>query len=178
MARPYEKAFLEAFDAYADALFRHAFFRVSNRERAKDLTQDAFLKAWDYLREGNDVREWKSFLYRVLNNLIIDEYRRTKEESLDALLENASASQMALVATGSRTEKEERLDDELMLEKIRALIPSLPETYRTTITLRYIDGLSPKEIAAMLGISENVASVRIHRALAQLRTLCGPLETL
>ncbi|MDE2173430.1 MAG: RNA polymerase sigma factor [Patescibacteria group bacterium] len=178
MARPYEEEFLKAFDEYADALFRHASFRIKSRERARDLTQDTFLKAWDYAREGNEVREWRGFLYRVLNNLIIDEYRRIKEESLDSLLEDSPMKANALVATGSRDEKEERLDDELMIGKIRALIPKLPDAYRTAITMRYIDDLSLKEIAAALGISENVVSVRIHRAVAQLKKLCESAETI
>lgn len=172
MARPYENAFLEAFDEYADALFRHASFRVSSRERAKDLTQDTFLKAWDYVRKGNEVRQWKSFLYRILNNLIIDEYRRIQEESLDSLLEDSAAQANMLIAVGSRSEKEERLDDELMIEKIQALIPTLPQTYRAVLTMRYVDGLSTKEIAATLDISENVVSVRVHRGLAHLKKLC------
>ncbi len=172
MERPYETAFLEAFEEYADALFRHASFRISNRDRAKDLTQDAFLKAWDYIREGNEVRHWKSFLYRTLNNLIIDEYRRAKEESLDSLLEDSATAANTLIAVGSRFEKEKQLDDEFTIEKIHALISTLPDTYRTTLTMRYVDGFSTKEIAASLGVSENVVSVRVHRALAQLKELC------
>ncbi|MHB1769724.1 MAG: RNA polymerase sigma factor [Minisyncoccota bacterium] len=175
MTRPYENAFLEAFDEYADALFRHASFRLKSRERATDLTQDAFLKAWDYVHEGNEVRNWKSFLYRVLNNLIIDEYRRTKEESLDSLLEDSTAQANTLLAAGSRAEKEEELNEEFMLEKIRTLISGMPDAYRAALTMRYIDGLSAKEIAGALGVSENVAAVRIHRALARLKELCGSL---
>ena len=173
-----EKAYLAAFSEYSDALFRHAYFRISSRERALDLTQDTFVKAWDYLREGGDVKHWKSFLYRVLNNLIIDEYRKNKTHSLDALVENEPVVAEALLAHGSRREKEEHLDDELMIEKIRELIPKLPESYRVALGLRYVDGLSPKEIASLLGISENVASVRIHRAVAQLRKLCEPFTKL
>jgi RNA polymerase sigma-70 factor (ECF subfamily) len=172
MAHPHEDAFLEAFDEYADALFRHASFRVSNRERAKDLTQDTFLKAWDYIRAGNKVREWKSFLYRILNNLIIDEYRRIKEESLDSLLEDSPVQANTLIAVGSRSEKEERLDDDLMIKKVRALIPTLPQTYRAVLTMRYIDDFSIKEIAMALEVSENVVSVRVHRGLARLKELC------
>lgn len=172
MARPYENAFLEAFDEYADALFRHASFRIKSRERAKDLIQDTFLKAWDYIREGNEVRQWKSFLYRILNNLIVDEYRRIKEESLDSLLEDSITRANMLIADGSRAEKEKRLDDELMIEKIRALIPTLSQTYRAVLTMRYVDGFSTKEIAVALDISENVVSVRVHRGLARLKELC------
>ena len=173
MARAYEDAFLEAFDEYSDALFRHASFRISNPERVKDLTQDTFLKAWDYVYAGNEIHNWRSFLYRILNNLIIDEYRRKKEQSLDALLENSPVQAHNVVSVGSRAEKEKQLDDEMLIERIRTFIPKLPEAYRTTITMRYIDGFSIKEIAEMLGISENVAAVRSHRGLAQLKKLCG-----
>ena len=81
-----ESAYLAAFEENADALFRHASYRVSDRERARDLTQDTFLKTWDYLSGGGEIRNFKSFLYRTMHNLIIDEYRKKKSSSLDALL--------------------------------------------------------------------------------------------
>lgn len=169
MRESYEQAFLKAFDEYADALFRHASFRLSNRDRARDITQDTFIKAWDYARKGETVRHWKSLLYRILNNLIIDEYRRTKEGSLDALLDEDPAQTEALFSTGGRAEKEEQFDTAQDAARVRALIPRLPDSYRVVVTMRYLDDLSPKEIAATLGISENVVSVRLHRAVARLR---------
>jgi RNA polymerase sigma-70 factor (ECF subfamily) len=169
----HERAFLEAFDAYADALFRHACLRLSDRERAKDTTQDTFIKAWDYLVGGHEVREWRSFLYRVLNNLIIDEYRRTKELSLDALIEDTAGDTAILTAPEGRREKEESFDIAYAVERIRLLIAELPEPHRGTLILRYVDGLTPREIAAALDISENAAAVRIHRAVARLRALCA-----
>lgn len=177
MERPHEQSYLTAFDEHADALFRHACFRVRSRERATDLVQDAFIKAWDYVQEGGEVRHWKSFLYRVLNNLIIDEYRKTREESLDAMLENEPLADNPLLATGGRMETEDRLNDALLIERIRGRIQELPESYRSVLTLRYLDGFSPKEVAQLLDISENVASVRIHRAIARLRELCGSPDT-
>ncbi len=177
MSTSFEQAFLEAFDAHADALFRHASFRLSNRERAADLTQETFLKAWEYARTGGEIRHHKSFLYRILNNLIIDEYRKAKEESLDILTENNPVEASELLAVGSRNEKEGQLNDELLVEKIRTVIPQLPEALREAVTLRYIDDLSPKEIAALLEISENVVSVRIHRGVAKLRELCALFTT-
>lgn len=174
MASFQEDAFLKAFDEHADALFRHACFRTSSREKALDLTQEAYLKVWDYLRQGKEVTHWKSFLYRVLDNLIIDEYRRIREESLDAYADGQTARVESLLATGSRSEKEEKLDDELQIELIRKHIPMLSEHHRAAITLRYIDGFTPKEIAKLLDLSENAVSVRIHRAVKELRELCVP----
>lgn len=170
-----EKAFLEAFEAHADALFRHAYFRLSDRERAYDLAQDTFLKAWDYVAGGGTVKQYKSFLYRILHNLIIDEYRKKKSGSLDELLENETAapSVEALLSEGSVAEIEEAYDTATLIDKVRSHIPELPDDYRVALTLRFIDGLSTGEIADTIGVSENVVSVRIHRGVAKLRALCN-----
>lgn len=168
-----EQAFLEAFERHADALFRHALFRVSDRERAYDLAQDAFMRAWDYVRGGGEVREYKSFLYRILHNLIIDEYRRKRSVSLDELLENeASASATErLLSEGDVVELEEELDKRVLVERIKARLPELGEGYRIALTLRFVDGLTTGEIAEALGVSENVVSVRIHRGITKLKTM-------
>lgn len=170
-----EKAFLEAFEAHADALFRHAFFRVSDREKAYDLTQDTYLKAWDYVVQGGEVRQYKSFLYRILHNLIVDSYRKKSSRSLDELLENeaTAAATEALLSEGSVREVEESMDESMLVVKIRERIPELPEHYRDVLTLRFIDGLGTGEIAEMTGVSENVVSVRIHRGIAKLKTICN-----
>jgi RNA polymerase sigma-70 factor (ECF subfamily) len=168
----HESAFIDAFDAHADALFRHACMRIADRERARELTQDAFIKAWDYVAAGHEIGQWKSFLYRVLNNLIIDEYRRAKDLSLDALAETDPTLAGTLVTTGDRAALETALDDARALERVRALIKEMPDPYRTALILRYVDGLAPKEIAEALGESENAVSVRIHRAVGKLRELC------
>ena len=170
-----EKAFLEAFDAYADALYRHAYFRLSDKERAYDLSQDTFLKAWDYVAGGREIKQYKSFLYRILHNLIIDEYRRKKSGSLDALLENEAAAPVIeeMLSEGSVRETEEAYDEVALVGNIRSRIPELPDDYRVALTLRFIDGLSTGEIAQTVGVSENVVSVRIHRGVAKLRALCN-----
>ena len=167
-----EKAYLEAFETYSDPLFRHAFFRLSNRDRALELTQEAFLKAWDYVHGGGEVQQYKSFLYRILNNLIIDEYRKNKQSSLDEMLENDTGELEMKMSDGSVRETEESLDQEALIETVRARIPELPDVYREAITMRYIDGFTPKEIAGMIGVTENVVSVRLHRGVIKLKALC------
>lgn len=174
MVQSAKESYLEAFDLYADALFRHAQLRLPSRAQAIDLTQDTFIKAWDYLRGGGTIHHWKSFLYRTLNNLIIDEYRRSKSDSLDALLEADLADATARASTGSREELEAGFDAAFALERVHAVLPQLPDTDRSVIVMRYLDGLSPHEIADVIGISENATSVRLHRALGKLRKLCEP----
>lgn len=163
-----EQLFLAAFDEYGDALFRHASIRISDRERAIDLVHDTFTKAWSYLRAGHQVEAFRPFLYKVLNNLIIDEYRKRKEASLDALLE------MEGVNEGSFDELVEDSVESLAatIDGRRAfdLLNKLSDEYKEVITLRFIDGLGPKEISELIEESENVVSVRLHRALKALRT--------
>jgi RNA polymerase sigma-70 factor (ECF subfamily) len=170
-----EEQFLAAFEKYSSDLFRHASFKLSNRDRATDLTQDTFIKAWEYARKGGEVKEWKSFLYHAMDNLIIDEYRKKKSLSLDALIEDDPVQATIATSSSSRSDIEDKLNDELMIEKIRGVIPQLSPQYQTVLTLRYIDDFSIPEIAKHLKITENVVSVRIHRALAHMRELCEPL---
>lgn len=164
-----ESRFLEAFEMYSDALFRHAALRIADRDRALDIVHDTFAKAWSYLRNGHEVGSFRPFLYKVLNNLIIDEYRKQRESSLDQLLavdgvdegnfpELSENSTEALAATidGSRA---------------FAVIQELPDTYREVLVLRFVDGLGPKEISELIEVSENIVSVRIHRGLKALRQI-------
>lgn len=163
-----EERFLEAFEEYGDALFRHAFLRLSDRERAIDLVHDTYTKVWSYVRSGQEIDSFRPFLYKVLNNLIIDEYRKRKESSLDALLEVEGVTEGSF---------EDLVDDSTAalaatIDGRRAfdLLQSLSNEYREVITLRFVDGLGPKEIAELIEESENVVSVRLHRALKALRT--------
>ncbi len=162
-----EERFLKAFDEYADALFRHAAYRLSDRERSIELVHDTFTKAWGYLRDGREIDSYKPFLYKVLNNLIIDEYRRRKEVSLDSLLaeEGRNEGSFEELKSGSIEELTFALD----ARKASELIHELPNVYREVIVLRYVDGLGPKEISDLIEETENVVSVRIHRALRLLR---------
>jgi len=129
------------------------------------------MKTWDHVVRGGSIDNWKAFLFRVLNNLIIDEYRKKKSTSLDALLEQETVSEGSFddLQTGGREEVERTHDvqfDTALLEK--ALADLRPDD-RDIIVHRYIDELSPRDIARMLSETENVVSVRIHRALARLR---------
>lgn len=161
-----EAAFLEAFDVYADALFRHAFFRVSDREKAKDLVSDTFAKTWDYLVKGNQIDDFRPFLYRTLNRLIIDTYRRKKSDSLDALLDEGD------VPMGAFTELVEGSLDELAwaldAKRVPELLAAMPESYREVVVMRHIDELLPAEIAELLNEPVNTVSVRIHRGMQWL----------
>ncbi len=162
-----EERFLAAFDEYGDALFRHAFLRISDREKAIDVVHDTYTKIWSYIRNGHEIESFRPFLYKVLNNLIIDEYRKTKESSLDALFEQDGVDEGTFSELSESTV--ESLAATIDGRQAFELLENLPDEYREVIVLRFVDGLGPKEIAALVEESENIVSVRIHRGLKMLR---------
>lgn len=168
-----EELFDDAFRQYADELFRHAYLRLSDREKAVDLVQDCFVRTFGPGKDPSGIRDMRAFLYQTLRNLVIDEYRRKKSASLDAMLEEEDANPDALVPTDETNTLEaatERLDGRAALAKVA----ELPSAYAEAILLRFVDGLSPGEIAKRVGASENLVSVRIHRGLKELKKLLTP----
>jgi RNA polymerase sigma-70 factor (ECF subfamily) len=171
--REKEQAFERAFEAHVDELFRHAYLRLSDRERANEVVQETFLRTWDYVSRGQEVRDYRAFLYRTLRHLIIDEYRRHKSISLESMLSDESQSIEDLMPPDNTNTLEAatiRYDGARVLGKVQ----ELPDIYREVILLRYVEGLSPQEIARYLNESENVVSVRIHRGLKKLKMLLEP----
>lgn len=167
IAMGHEERFLKAFEEYGDALFRHATFRINDRERAIDVVHDTYTKVWSYIRNGHEIDAFRPFLYKVLNNLIVDEYRRTKELSLDAILETEGIDE------GSFEELNENNLETLIAtidgKKAFEVLEKLPDSYREVIIFRFVDELRPREISELIEESENVVSVRIHRGLRMIR---------
>lgn len=132
--------------------------------------QETFLRTWEYLRKGNTAQNMKALLYRIANNLIIDTYRRDslrKEESLEKLHEDSGFDPPDPAQSPMRD-----MEGSQVIETIDAI----PEPYRTAIVMRYIDGLSPKDIGELLSVSANVVSVRIHRGVEHLKSILSPTD--
>lgn len=160
MKQTLEKMFLTVYDTHADAIFRHCYFRVYDRERARELMQEAFTKTWEYLANGKKIKNIRAFVYKTANNLIIDQSRKKKEASVEAL---DDAGQLPTAPTIIPNV----VDTALLLAKLEKVDAS----YRHAVYMRYVDGLSPKEIAEISGESVNVISVRIHRGVKKLKEL-------
>lgn len=153
--------FLKLYDELSDAIFRHCYFRVSDREKAKDLTQETFIKVWGYIdKNSSEIKNLKAFVYKIASNLIIDDYRKKKAVSLDDLQETGF-DPMGDNKSGIETQ----LEGKEMLE----LLNGLDDKYREAIVMRYIDNLTPKEIAEQIGESENNVSVRINRGIKMIK---------
>lgn len=163
-----ERQFLKLYEDLAEPIFRHCYFRLSDRERARDIMQESFTRTWEQLTDGVEIKNLKAFVYRVANNLIIDTYRKKKESSLDALQEDGF---------DPGTDDHENILSMIAEKELVELLDSLNDKYRQVIIMRYIDGLPPREIAAVIGETENVISVRLHRGLHQVRDLIKQQES-
>ena len=154
--------FLQIYDSYADDIYRFCYLKVSNRELAQDLSQEVFTRFWQALREGTVMRSERALLYTMARNLVIDWYRKKKESSLDVLTEQG------LEFGGDGADDVTREAE--MAEALR-MVSQLDEASRDVLILRFVDGLSPKEIALLSGESANAVSVRLNRAMKKMRTL-------
>ena len=161
MKRIDEEKFISVYDENADALFRYAYFRLYDRERAKELMQEAFLKTWEYLESGKKIDNVRAFLYRIVHNLSVNEAVRHKSYSLDEMREVAGFDP----AETHENTPEEEAEYQLVLSRIQELAPD----ERDVLVMRYIEGLPVSVIAEALEEAPNTVSVRIHRALKKLR---------
>ena len=162
------KRFSELHERESDAIFRFCVLRVSRREVALDLTQDTFIRFWDKIARGEEIKNERAFLFTIARNLIIDWYRKEKPYSLDALEEpneneGSFGRQLAFEESTSEAETEAGL--------ILKLINELDRQYREVVYMRFVEELKPREIGEIIGESPNVVSVRINRGLKALRLL-------
>ena len=141
-----------------------AFFKVNNHDLGGDLVQDTFIKTWSYLVKGGKIDTMKAFLYHILNNLIIDQYRKHKTTSLDVLLEKG-------FDPSENNDDEGRLLNILDGKSAFLLIGRLPVPYRKIMRMRYVKDLSLKEISLITGESKNFTAVKLHRGLEKLKKL-------
>ncbi len=161
-----QNMFLDSFKLYSDEIFRFAFFRLDDREKAKDIVQEVFMKTWLYLSKGNDIKNMRAFLYKTANNLVIDEYRKSNRsnqiESIDEKFEDGY--DVGFDDTKSWSDK---IDG----EKVIKLANLLPDLYSEVIFLKYVEEKTISEISVITGQTENSVSVRINRAIKKLKEL-------
>lgn len=156
-------AFGLLYDKYQPKLFRFIFLKVSQREEAEDLTHQAFLSAWQNIEmfqdQGLPLASW---LYKIARNKVIDFYRTRKQiTSIDD-----TPDEVLALATKSG---EDEVSDKLEMETVFKTLKQLPSDYQEVILMRFVEGLSPKEIAHITGKNHGAVRVLQFRALRQLK---------
>ncbi len=154
------EAFGLIYDQFLDRIYRFIYLKVTNREEAQDLAQQAFMKAWEAINRFEDEGlPFSSWLYRIARNLVIDFYRVQKN--------NVSLDESLVVLHSD--DLEEQLFKNQKNEEIKEALKDLTGEQRDIIILRFVDDLSYKEIGKI--IKKNPAALRIlqHRAINKLR---------
>ncbi len=164
-----KKDFTLIYEAEHDAVFRFCFFRVSDREKALDLTQESFVKLWKHMLENTKVDNPKAFLFVVARHLIIDWYRKKKTLSLDFYNSNELGKGFDVADESGASEIETSSD----AKRVTSMISKLPPQYRDAVYLRFVEDLPPRDIAQILKLSTGVVSVRITRGIQELRRMLG-----
>ena len=164
-----KEQFNEIYSSESDAIFRFCLLRTADRECALDLTQETFLRLWNTLLQEKEIQNHRAFLFTVARNLVIDFYRKKKTLSIEALSEESPNEEFVVLQDGSEIAQELETEARFLLGKLKELDP----LYQQVVYLRFVEGILPKDIAEILGISPNAVSVRISRGIEQLREITG-----
>lgn len=157
-----QEIFTRAYAMHSQELSRYARSMVNDWELSEDLVQDVFMKMWLYLLRKGEITSVRGFLFHVLNNLIVDRYRKHKTWSLDSLVEQGYEP---------RADDTDRLVDVFDGKLVFRLIDQLPDTYQEVLRMKYAGHLSYGEISRLTGQQRNTIAVQVHRGLMKLKDL-------
>jgi RNA polymerase sigma-70 factor (ECF subfamily) len=173
-----DAAYEELVRTFSPRLLAVARRIVGNDEDARDVLQDAFLSAFRNLDNFAGDARLSTWLHRIVVNTALMKLRtrrRRPEESIEPLLpaflvDGHHAERFA--AVGERADQ--LLADKETRAAVRRHIDELPESFRTVLLLRDIEGMSTEETARLLDTTPNAVKIRLHRARQALRSLLAP----
>lgn len=160
------EAFATLVERYDRAVYHLAYRTLHDAEEARDVTQEAFFKAFRSLRTFKAGAKFSTWIFAITYHACCDRLSRRKHYSGDELPERADAApgpEQRVIA----------LDE---ASRLRAAIDALPEKYRTVITLFHLQGKQYEEIATVLGLPMGTVKTHLFRAKEQLRRLLSGME--
>lgn len=150
-----------------DSLYRLALRLTTDPSRAEDLVQDTVLKAlrsWQRFQLGTNIRSW---LFTILRNTFINDYRRRQREPIAMDLD--AVEPHAVFRAGQDEDPEGAFFAQIVDAKVLDAIDALPEDFREVLVLSDIENMSYAEIAGVLGIPVGTVKSRLFRARRQLQ---------
>ncbi len=153
--------------AFLDALYRTALRMTRSEAEAEDLVQETYIRAFRFRHQFTPGTNLKAWLFRILTNTFINQYRRKaarpETTELDDVEESILYRHMRDVSPGSSSpDPEAELIDSTLSSEVKEALEALPEKFRTTLLLD-VEGFSYKEIAEMLDIPIGTVMSRLHR---------------
>ena len=154
---------------YMEKAFHIAFDFTRDKEEAKDLSQEAFLRAFSRIKQFDGRSSFYTWFYRLVVNLCLDYARRkgrVRWQSLDALVEENP--ERAELADSSSAPEQQAMAGEAK-RRAQSTLKSMPDKQRTAFLLRNHQGLPIADIAKVMKTTEATVRVYLHRAVAALR---------
>lgn len=165
-----EQLFEDELLPHADALYNFAYHLTYNEEDANDLVQETFMKAFRFINSFDSGTNAKAWLFKILKNGFINEYRRKKKEPNKVDYEDIVAYQDADEDKGGVAfDLREDIFDGMMGDEITIALNSLPIDFKTVILLCDIEGFTYEEIAKIIDIPIGTVRSRLHRARNMLK---------
>jgi len=158
-----ERAFERLVKKYRPLALRTAFAFLQDRDLARDIAQEAFVRVHRQLKSFDMSRTFSTWLRRITVNLCIDELRRRRrrtEVPLDETLHEQDGAQPGAAAVAAERK-----------EAVWKILEELPENYRTVMILREIEGLPTREVAKILKRPKASVRWRLHRARKLFRDM-------
>ena len=171
------QSFEELVSRYRDRAYARAFSIMRNEDLAVDLSQNAWVKAWQRLAQFHGEASFPTWLNRIVTNLCLDELRRRKRARMDSIEEIEEATgpvenRMVL----QEVDPMERLNREELRERIDAAMAKLSDNHRTVLVLYEYEQIEYKHIAEKMGTSIGTVMSRLFYARKKMAALLG--ETL
>lgn len=165
-------AFTHLVHRHKQVIFRFVLSRVKNRELASDLTQDVFVKLFKSADGYQPVGKFRSWLFRMAQNICIDHQRKNQKGSILSLnSKNAIDKDIALLdqIEDESADSERETEFTELQAGIEGAFDSLPEEQRTAFVLCQYHGMSYSEIASVQKVPVGTVKSRIHHALIKIR---------
>lgn len=160
-------------EKYQGRVYAMVYGMVRNREDARDITQEAFVKAYRNLASFRLESSFYTWLYRIAMNLSIDFVRRRKRRETNGFDEGIASRDVdgAIAEVHHEDGPARQLERKQLFARIMDAMEKLPEDQREVILLRELEGLQYKEIADVMGIPEGTVMSRLFYARKKLQKL-------
>ncbi len=167
----YEKIFEEEFLPQADALLTFAYHLTYNEEDANDLLQETYLKAYRFIDKYHEGTNAKAWLFKILKNAFINQYRRKSKQPTQVDYEEVSSYQDGEDDTNlaGYADLREEMFQGMMGDEVTNAINALPVDFRVVILLCDVEDFTYEEISKILDIPIGTVRSRLHRARNMLK---------